>query len=243
MSFQKIISKPVHQGQPELEIKLQIPKTCPICGTGNRDLPINAYHIYDDDDFTTMLDVYAEYYCPKCTRIYFAVSKGRNMANSEFRIYRYSNGDCNNTPIVPEEVTNVSAKFSKIYSQAFESETKGLDELTGIGFRKALEYLVKDYSIYKYPKKESEIRKAALASCINSYIDSSRIKNLAKACAWLGNDETHYERKHENYSIKDIKAFLEALVAFIKYDILADKATEFISSSHAKRPTVPDNHE
>ncbi len=46
------------------------------------------------------------------------------------------------------EVENpVSSKFIKTYLQSLEAENYGLDELAGMRFRKAIEYLVKDWAI------------------------------------------------------------------------------------------------
>ena len=241
MSFQKITVRPIHQGQPTLELLLEIPKSCPICDTGNVSPPVSAFHMFDGTSYR--FTVYAEYYCPKCNQLYLVRSYNMKPISPDnpLRISSYSHNNHDNILEIPDEISTISSEFPEIYSQALQSERKGLNQLTGIGLRKALEYLVKDYSIYKYPDKESEIRKATLANCINNYIDSERIKDLATVCAWLGNDETHYERKHKDYNVEDIKMFLKALVAFVEYDILADKAKEFISSSHAKQQNVPDN--
>lgn len=37
-------------------------------------------------------------------------------------------------------------------------------------------------------------------------------------------DETHYTKKHDGYSYEDIKAFLEAMTAFILYEKTVEKA-------------------
>ena len=55
-------------------------------------------------------------------------------------------------------------------------------------------------------------------------IDSPKIRTLAERAAWLGNDETHYLKRHVDYSYLDIKDFLEAMVAFIQYEKTVDKA-------------------
>ena len=61
-------------------------------------------------------------------------------------------------------------------------------------------------------------------------MDSQKIKNLAKISAWIGNDETHYTRKHEELDIEDLKKFIEATVHFVSYDILSDVADTLINS-------------
>ena len=105
--------------------------------------------------------------------------------------------------------------FVQIYSEAHTAEESNLKEIRGMGYRKALEFLIKDYAIKLHPDDEETIKSTPLAKCIDSYIDNSRIKSLAKASAWLGNDETHYVRKHDDYDLESLKAFLKAAESFI----------------------------
>ena len=47
----------------------------------------------------------------------------------------------------PEEIMNISPMFILIYNQANEAESHELIQISGIGYRKALEFLIKDYCI------------------------------------------------------------------------------------------------
>ena len=89
--------------------------------------------------------------------------------------------------------------------------------------------------------QEEEIKKAFLANCINSYIKSDKIQALSKASAWIGNDETHYEKRHIEYSIQELKLFIDAVVATIETDIAYEKATALLSGIDANRtqPKTP----
>ena len=98
-----------------------------------------------------------------------------------------------------------------------------------MGYRKALEFIVKDYAIHLRPKSKEDVEKQALGKCIESYIDNERIKKLAKASAWLGNDETHYIRKHEEYSVENLKAFIRALVSLVASDLAVADAESLIN--------------
>ena len=99
-----------------------------------------------------------------------------------------------------------------------------------MGYRKALEFLIKDYAIYRYPDKEDEIKPKLLGQVINDYIDSSRLKALSKASIWIGNDETHYIRKFEDKDISDLKRFITSMVSFITYELTSDTAEEMVNS-------------
>jgi hypothetical protein len=95
------------------------------------------------------------------------------------------------------EIKAVSPRFVEIYEQAVRAKMMGLDELVGIGYRKALEFLIKDYLIRTQPDNETEIREASLGQCIKVYIPDSRLQKAANRTARLGNNETHYERRDE----------------------------------------------
>ena len=120
--------------------------------------------------------------------------------------------------------------FVQIYSEAHTAEESNLKEICGMGYRKALEFLIKDYAIKLHPDDEETIKSTPLAKCIDSYIDNSRIKSLAKASAWLGNDETHYVRKHDDYDLESLKAFLKAAESFIDSELQAIKADELLKN-------------
>lgn len=121
------------------------------------------------------------------------------------------------------EIARLSPAFVKIYEEAHAAEKHDLTLICGMGYRKALEFLVKDYLIEKHPQESDTIAKEPLSQSIRR-IDNLQIKTLAERSAWLGNDETHYTKKHDGYSYEDIKAFLEAMTAFILYEKTVEKA-------------------
>ncbi|MEK0405122.1 hypothetical protein WNX62_16005, partial [Lactiplantibacillus plantarum] len=51
----------------------------------------------------------------------------------------------------PQQISDISPRFVSVYTQSFKAERIGLAELAGMGYRKALEMLVKDYAIHKFP--------------------------------------------------------------------------------------------
>ncbi|GGB26904.1 hypothetical protein GCM10011409_00260 [Lentibacillus populi] len=97
--------------------------------------------------------------------------------------------------------------------------------ISGIGYRKAIEFLVKDYLIFLNPENKEKILKQQLSPCINM-LDNHNIKEIARRAAWLGNDETHYMRKWEDKDINDLKKLIEVTVYFIAMDVSAKKYLE-----------------
>jgi len=111
-----------------------------------------------------------------------------------------------------KDIELISIDFVKIFNQSAQAEELGLDEIAGPGFRKALEFLIKDYAILRNPSKEQEITKSLLGSVIASYVDDNRIVSTAKRAAWLGNDEPHYYRRWKDQDINDMKKLMELTV-------------------------------
>ncbi|MFS0763916.1 DUF4145 domain-containing protein [Peribacillus phoenicis] len=129
-----------------------------------------------------------------------------------------------NAPILPkgkgfsDEIINVSPNFNEIYNQSFHAEQIGLTLISGIGYRKALEFLLKDYLIYLGKDEEEKILNMPLGQCINK-LENHNIKEMSKRATWIGNDEAHYTRKWEDKDVNDLKKLIEVTVYFIAMDI------------------------
>lgn len=119
-----------------------------------------------------------------------------------------------------DTVTTISPSFSIIYNQAYFAEQNGLTEICGVGFRKALEFLIKDYSILNNPTEKEKIEKKLLGPCIDHFVTDGRIKAVAKRAVWLGNDETHYIRKWEGKNLEDLKKLIELTIHWIEMETL-----------------------
>lgn len=165
--------------------------------------------------------------CPRlaCMRISIAVYK-REMMNAiemakGFRL-RYLHPRNPVDPVFSEHVAKVSPQYVEIFTQASKAEAFGLGDIAGVGYRKALEFLVKDYCISKNPESEEEIKAKFLGRVIDNHVDNVNIKQCAKRAVWLGNDETHYVRVWIEKDIKDLKLLIQLTVGWIEQEILTD---------------------
>lgn len=132
---------------------------------------------------------------------------------------------------LPENIEKVSPVFVEIYSQATVAESEALNQIAGVGYRKAAEFLIKDYTISKNKDDEEKIKAIMLGQVIAEYLnDFPKIQALAKSVAWIGNDETHYVRRHDDKDIQDLKKFILSAAQFIAADYDADEALAFTSS-------------
>jgi len=123
-------------------------------------------------------------------------------------------------PVLPNDVADVSPTFVRAYGQARAAQSYGLDEIAGTGFRKALEFLIKDFCTARRPEDAEQIANCPLAACIKNYVDDARLKKCAARAAWLGTDQTHYIRKWEDKDIEDLNALIELTITWVHGELL-----------------------
>ena len=217
-----------YESVSDIEFSLELPAKCPCCGTTYFRTP--EYTNYFQESFRATT-AYSTYFCPTCGKCFFTVySIQENFPEPYgFPIAQYP--EASETTNFPEGLSALTPKFVEIYHQSEKAENSGLTELCGIGYRKALEFLVKDYAISNHPERQEQIESSVLSKCITDYIDNEKIKTLAKASAWIGNDETHYVRKHQDYDVQDLKRFIKATVAYIESELSFDEAFHFLNDS------------
>ena len=74
-------------------------------------------------------------------------------------------------------ISELSPNFCEIYNQAYIAEQTNLMQICGTGYRKSLEFLIKDYLISITPEDQHEtIRNKFLNNCIRDNISNINIK-------------------------------------------------------------------
>lgn len=203
---------------------------CPICNSSIAPVEKSNFFNSDSKMYFFMFE------CPACSKGFITHYNYTNERKIKNNISYNMLKLVNSYPKVPElhqfdeNIKKLSSNFCEIFNQAYVAEQMNLNEIAGIGYRKALEFLIKDYCIDKNKEQEENIKKEPLSQVITNYILSDKIRNLAKASIWIGNDETHYVRKYEDKDIKDLKRFISATVAYITYELIADSAQEFVNN-------------
>ncbi len=206
------------------------PDTCPVCEHGIEALFIDAYGRTDLQRGHFIQTIFK---CPRieCQAVFLAFytspswftsrSYSENVYLSKVLIRSYWKEDK-----FDEEIENLSPDFVRIYTQSSIAESQGLNEICGPGYRKSLEFLIKDYLKLTQPDIFSEIEKHQLGYVIAHYIDDERIKNMAGLAKDIGNDETHYIKKIEALSIEDMKKLIRLTSHWIVTELLTDKYSE-----------------
>lgn len=196
---------------------------CPICHKGIEPIILGNNLIGLKSDILQRL-----FMCPRnqCGRIFLANYYGHpsgvfSLKNLEPRQHE--------EPSLPDLLKENFPDFCEIYKQAIIADEMDLKEITGMGLRKSLEFLIKDFVIKKLKndnageEKINEVKKSFLGACIEKYISDSTIKRRAKRAVWLGNDETHFFKKWPEKDITDLKNLIEITISSIEAQLLDEK--------------------
>jgi hypothetical protein len=194
------------------------PNICPHCHVVNT--PNNQWNVFsiDTDGIQNFLSAWK---CSNqnCNRIFIAMYK---VQNKMLIFSRFLNG-LPKGPIWPKPILNLksgngkdpskpeNSKFTKTYLQSLEAESKGLDELAGMGYRKAIEYLVKDWAIQNNLTEKDKIENSWLGSVITNYYTGD-LKDILERATWLGNDQAHYNKIFEEYDISILKELIDLIM-------------------------------
>ncbi len=132
---------------------------------------------------------------------------------------------------ISDDVTLISPIGKQIYAQALKAEYEQLDHIAGIGYRKALEFFVKDFSIVTNPDDEEKIIKMSLKQVIEKYIKDEDLKTFALGSAYVGNDEGHYYRKNPDKDFTHLKRYLHGVIYYLEKRLMFLDAQELVNRS------------
>lgn len=215
----------------DIKVQFTTPNECPICHSALE--PIIFGGSIDGEEANATLSVHCG--CRRCNHSFLARYQIVEIdLRNPYKSMYFSNfirSEPIKTRLISfgEHIESVSPSFVEIYNQAKKAEDNMLTHLCGIGYRKALEFLIKDFAINCHPDDSKKISEMSLSQCIENYINHQKLHDVAKAASWLGNDETHYTRKHVNYDINDLKIFIEATVNYINIELISIKASNLIN--------------
>jgi hypothetical protein len=222
----------------------QFPDRCPQCHYAGKQTRMLALPVQSHGGSSKTL--WIGLICPvkKCGKPFFAVYEEPfspiGMYNPD---YQYSHS----TPMTPdtyqrdEVLAELSPEFYDIMDQSLAAEQRRLDLIAGMGYRKALEYLVKDYVTREIHQRlnalsasgDAEAKEKAaeewsaivmqpLANIIKM-IPHALLQQAAERAAWLGNDETHYTRLWNKHDVDDLKQLVFIVMNYMSMELKAQK--------------------
>jgi len=193
---------------------IETPNECPLCHS-----VITVKESISQNDFNSTLQIVFK--CPsnRCNNYfiaYYKIEKVEDTLSLDFQYYKPTNIMYTKFADV---ITNLSSNFISIYKEAEEAKQIGLSQIAGPGYRKAFEFLIKDYvkSLIK-PEEYSTIESTFAGDVVKNYIPDKRIQAVAKRALWIGNDETHYIRKWTDKDINDLIALINLTIHWIEIE-------------------------
>jgi hypothetical protein len=194
---------------------------CPHCSKG---IKANILELYSDS-FDSIFYVYAICECPACNKKFFAEYNYHGYSGVEGFYHQSS------TPVyyptnkknilIEKEIEELSRNFVKTFQEAVMVEQLNLIDLAGLAYRRAFEFLIKDYVISLTPDKEEEIiNDSSVSNIISNRIPETRefvqLKEISKRVWWLGSDYAHYKKHYIDKDILDLKQCID----IVKYQIV-----------------------
>ena len=203
-----------------LVVSVDAPAICPRCGRDlvPQQLFVKEVIAHQQQAFTATI------MCSQCRKpIYLDIVRPYNKTAHVEKVYP-------SVEIfdIPKGVDDLYPSFLSTYKEAAIAEARGLSDICGMGYRKALEKLVKQYALKVFPDNSEAINAETLMQTVNR-INNPRIQALAKASTWLGNDQTHPQTFHPDYTVADMKAFIKALCYHILMEEEVSRAQKLIA--------------
>lgn len=192
------------------------PDICPHCHVANQ--PGHQFHYFDNNSDK----LYSIWTCHSkiCGKVF--ITEHIEIAEGIYYVNRFLNG-LPKGPNWPKPILELKdgrtinlenveeSKFIKTYLQSLEAESMGFDEIAGMGFRKAIEYLVKDWAIHNKPNEKDKILSLWMSQIISEYFIGD-VKEILDRATWLGNDQSHYNKLFEDFNISHLKELIDLIM-------------------------------
>ena len=202
-------------GQPQSVIFDKLPDRCPVCLHGIQPVATGQVWLAPSNRLEFV------FRCPRQECESYFISRYNKYPNGAF-VFSESVPMTVETSESDATIQKISPDFVSVYREAEEAELRNLKLVCGPGYRKALEFLIKDYIIKSNPEKAEEIKRLNLGKCISDFVKNDKINSVASRAVWLGNDETHYLRKWEGKDLQDLKNLISLTVHWIDMEELTE---------------------
>lgn len=216
-------------------MKVEFSDSCPLCNVsfqmGGINLRKSVHSFMGMED--TKGEILCFHRCPPCHKLFVTKHVRADKCKPMKQVSVWPEP----APVLPDYVNGIeglSHRFVELYRAARRLENLEMTDIVGNVYRMALECLVKDHAMRKYPEDDEKIMKMSLCDAINKYFGNRpEVRNLGNAVRTLGNDYTHYVHKFDASNLVEMKLLLDAVVMAVHHEILlnalqpmADKYTK-----------------
>ena len=195
----------------------QNPSTCPCCGIETDAITANVQTTSYGKGGTLFI---VSYECTHCQNRFVGLFEKIKLGDNEALKY---------IEVLPrpagkelhQGLAKISPRFVEVHKEAEGAEQFGFFDLAAMGYRKALEILVKDYAITMLDKSKEEVEKKKLDVAIGTYLQQKELVKTADVVRILGNDRTHYKEKYPEHEFPTLKRYYDIFLQLIitQYEI------------------------
>lgn len=207
------LDKPANSFNASYTFKYRKPATCPYCNVGTDATYESKYAV----PFNGGQLLLATCKCTACGKIFFFACE-KSTAPIAQNVCTYPTISVK--PYENKHLAAISERFIEIYNQALEAEFAGHLELAAIGFRTALEILIKDFAINILKEPEDSVTSKKLCPAIGTYLHQEEMVKTADVVRILGNDYTHYKRKYPEHDFVLLKTYMEIFLKQIEVEYM-----------------------
>lgn len=205
----KYLSKHGSEFYASYNFQYEKPVICPHCNMGT-DAPLSNKHNFALNGYSFIA---ATGKCTACGKEFFFAchntpeKKAKNVClYPTIQFVPYQN----------ETLASISERFIDMFNQALQCEFNENYELAAIGYRSALEILIKDFAINELGKSIEEVSGKKLHAAIGEYLNQNELVNTADVIRILGNDYTHYQRRYPQHDFELLKAYMDIFLKQIE---------------------------
>ena len=203
-----------------------IPDLCPNCGVSNNpSSSVEASVVTSKSERIGFLT----HKCLSCNKIHYSIQSMVVEQNTQIApklLCLYPNKEEKRQ--FHKLIEELSPRFVNVYHQAQMAEQNEAYTIAGMGYRAALEILIKDYALNSLQDDKNKISKMKLADCIAHYFKGDTENNVAlfnsaDVFRIFGNDFAHWDHPEdfsEQESINYIKSYLDIFVSIIKTKLM-----------------------
>jgi len=121
------------------QVKVEVPDECPVCGR----LVIFPFHGASLAVATGELNTV--HVCPNKACGSYVICYHTSAGSGLWKLKKTEPPKLGQM-ILPDFSSEISSNFASIYKEAVEAKERGLAQIAGPGYRKAFEFLIKDYA-------------------------------------------------------------------------------------------------
>lgn len=193
------------------------PETCPFCHCEINPQYISS-HFHQQDGIKEYA-ILCSCPVPSCGK-FFTASYNWDLYSNSWELAGISFDNPLEIQLSPL-ISGISKNFSAIYDQSIKAEQSNLKELCWLGYSEALDILVRDFLISRFPSDAPILSDLPLIYCINDYINDERIKEIARRTGFRGNNNFFTLPKDEEINPEEVKRLIQIILRWIEIEASA----------------------